>query len=207
MQVLVLADEIQRADLLAMPVEPDIRIEFALAPQPTARPDACIDLLFENDPGRIAWLRSLECPILINAVHATLEDIGEKNMIRINAWPGFFGKPLVEAAAIDSAPKEAATALLQRMGRKVAWVPDVAGFISGRVISSIINEAFFALEESVSTAEEIDVAMKLGTNYPYGPFEWGQKIGLQSVFTLLQRLSAEQGRYQPSSLLKQRALA
>ena len=207
MQVLVLANEIQQAELLAIPVEPDIRIDFALAPPPAARPDACIDLLFENEPERIAWLRSLGCPVLINAVHTTLEDMGEKNMIRINAWPGFFGKPLVEAAGIDSTLMERATELLQRMGRKPVWVPDVAGFVNGRVISSIINEAFFALEESVSTEEEIDVAMKLGTNYPYGPFEWGRKIGLQSVFRLLERLSAEQSRYEPSSLLKQRALA
>jgi 3-hydroxyacyl-CoA dehydrogenase len=43
----------------------------------------------------------------------------------------------------------------------------------------IINEAYFALEDNVSTKAETDIAMKLGTNYPYGPFEWGQLIGLK----------------------------
>ena len=49
--------------------------------------------------------------------------------------------------------------------------PDIPGFISARVVSMIINEAYFALEEEVSSKEEIDTAMKLGTNYPYGPFD------------------------------------
>ena len=42
----------------------------------------------------------------------------------------------------------------------------------------IINEAYFTWEAGTSTKEEIDIAMKLGTGYPYGPFEWGEKIGL-----------------------------
>ena len=66
---------------------------------------------------------------------------------------------------------------------------------------------FFALEEKVSTEEEIDVAMKTGTNYPYGPFEWSKKIGLRDIYSLLTALSKEQNRYQPSVLLKQTVLA
>ncbi len=45
-------------------------------------------------------------------------------------------------------------------------------------MAMIINEAWHALAEEVSTKNEIDTAMKLGTNYPYGPFEWAEKIGL-----------------------------
>ena len=65
----------------------------------------------------------------------------------------------------------------------------------------IINEAYFALEESISTKEEIDIAMKLGTNYPYGPFEWGKKIGLKNIRNLLYELTLEERRYQPAPLL------
>jgi 3-hydroxybutyryl-CoA dehydrogenase len=56
------------------------------------------------------------------------------------------------------------------------------------VISTIINEALIALMEGVSTREEIDTAMKLGTNYPYGPFEWAEKIGMERVDSLLAQL-------------------
>ena len=71
----------------------------------------------------------------------------------------------------------------------------------------IINEAFFALQENVSSKEEIDTAMKLGTNYPFGPFEWAERIGLKNIFELLTGLSKTQSRYEPAALLKQQALA
>ena len=74
-------------------------------------------------------------------------------------------------------------------------------------MASIINEAFFALEENVSTEEEIDTAIKLGTPYPFAPFEWGKKIGLHHIYSLLATLSRQQTRYSPSLLLKQAALA
>lgn len=73
-----------------------------------------------------------------------------------------------------------------------------------RIISMIINEAYFALEEKLANPEDIDQAMKFGVNYPLGPIEWGQKIGLQNVLDLLQELSqiTEDPRYRPSTFLK-----
>src|ERR1700710_2457559 len=49
-----------------------------------------------------------------------------------------------------------------------------------RVVAMIINEAYYALDAGVSSKESIDLAMKLGTGYPYGPFEWADRIGLRS---------------------------
>lgn len=74
--------------------------------------------------------------------------------------------------------------------------------ISLRIISMIVNEAYFALGDGISTKEEIDTAMKLGTNYPYGPFEWSQKIGLKKIYALLQNLGREKERYAAAPLLK-----
>ena len=70
----------------------------------------------------------------------------------------------------------------------------------------IINEAYFALESNISTKEEIDIAMKLGTNYPFGPFEWSKKIGLKKIYLLLNELSKQDKRYEPSTLLTNEAL-
>lgn len=70
----------------------------------------------------------------------------------------------------------------------------------------IINEAWLSLGEGVSTKEEIDTAMKLGTNYPYGPFEWGNKIELKNVYQLLTALSKTNPRYEPAALLKKEVL-
>jgi 3-hydroxybutyryl-CoA dehydrogenase len=62
-----------------------------------------------------------------------------------------------------------------------------------RVISCIVNEAFLALSEGVATAEDIDRAMKLGANYPRGPFEWVEEIGAQSIVETLDSLRAAHG--------------
>ncbi|MBL0145641.1 MAG: hypothetical protein IPP48_07655 [Chitinophagaceae bacterium] len=58
------------------------------------------------------------------------------------------------------------------------------------------------MQDDVSTKNEIDIAMKLGTNYPYGPFEWADKIGKQNIYTLLKNLSKTESRYTPSAQLQ-----
>src|SRR5215210_434382 len=57
-----------------------------------------------------------------------------------------------------------------------------------RVISCIVNEAFLTLQEGVATAEDIDRAMKLGANYPKGPFEWAEEIGAGRILDTLDSL-------------------
>ena len=95
---------------------------------------------------------------------------------------GFFKKKYCRSMLYaDEVNKNKAEKILSLLNRKTEWVPDVKGFISPRIVSMIINEAYFTLEENVSTKEEIDIAMKLGTNYPYGPFEWSKKIGLKKL--------------------------
>jgi 3-hydroxybutyryl-CoA dehydrogenase len=78
--------------------------------------------------------------------------------------------------------------------------------LSARVIAMIINEAYFALGEGVSSKQEIDIAMKLGTNYPYGPFEWSERIGLKNIYKLLQKLNSTSSRYTIALLLEKEAL-
>jgi 3-hydroxybutyryl-CoA dehydrogenase len=73
--------------------------------------------------------------------------------------------------------------------------------ITARVLATIINEAYYTLGDRVSTREEIDIAMKLGTSYPYGPFEWSAKIGLKRIYELLTQLSDVDKRYTPAPLL------
>lgn len=210
MNVLVLANDLQKEELLGLPYHHTLRITCikTAADVSGEQPlDACIDLLFDNTTERIEWLKNLQSPlIVINSVIVPLKDIQE-NFIRINGWNTFLKRPVIEAAAINATLKTKAEELFSNFGRKTEWVADITGFITPRVVASIINEAFFAREEKVSTEEEIDIAMKSGTNYPYGPFEWGRKIGLKDIYTLLTALSNEQGRYQPSSLMKQTVLA
>jgi 3-hydroxybutyryl-CoA dehydrogenase len=209
MTVLLLADDELREELLACPVNDAIELKWIKEPVSnihTQTFDACIDLLFENTKERIKWLNQLTTSlIVINSVIVPLHDIQQK-FVRINGWNTFLKRTIAEASA-DLTLQKKATDLFSLLGRRAEWVPDIEGFITARVVVSIINEAFFALEEKVSTEEEIDIAMKLGTNYPFGPFEWGKKIGLQKVFSLLNALSNRQSRYRPCPLLTKTALA
>ncbi len=76
-----------------------------------------------------------------------------------------------------------------------------------RTIAMIVNEAFFALGDKLATATDIDLAMKNGVNYPLGPFEWGEKIGLHNIAQLLEELSTitRDERYKLATELKLQA--
>jgi 3-hydroxybutyryl-CoA dehydrogenase len=75
-----------------------------------------------------------------------------------------------------------------------------------RVISCIVNEAFLAVSESVATAGDIDLAMKLGANYPKGPFEWADEIGPDRILNTLDSLRSTHGdAYLAAPLLRRRA--
>lgn len=92
----------------------------------------------------------------------------------------------------------------QSLGKETVRVKDAAGLTFPRILSLIINEAARSLEEGVATAEEIDVAMRLGVNYPQGPLRWADQIGLDEVVAVLEGLQGETGddRYRPAPLLK-----
>jgi 3-hydroxybutyryl-CoA dehydrogenase len=144
-----------------------------------------------------------ENPIFISAVVGTLkEHQAPPNVVRMNGWENMLSKPMIECAAEPSI-RNRAEEILDRLNKKVEWVPDEPGMVSPRVISMIVNEAWFALQEGVSSREEIDIAMQLGTNYPYGPFAWGEKIGLKRIVSLLNRLAAQNPRYEVADLLLQ----
>jgi 3-hydroxybutyryl-CoA dehydrogenase len=208
MQVLVIANDELEKELMAQPINESIQLQYVNAPGNNISLQniiACIDLLFENDIRRINWLKQLNIPlVIINSVITPLSEIN-RAFIRINGWNTFLKRPITEASYTNKELKNSAEQLFQLLGRTIEWVPDIPGFITPRIVASVINEAFIALEEKVSDQEEIDIAMKSGTNYPYGPFEWAKMIGHSKIFELLTLLSKKQIRYRPSELLTQKA--
>ena len=212
MQVVVLANKKLKEEFLAYTTDSGSNMNLRWIEKPADysghyKEAACIDLLFENNKERVQWLNQFtDALIVVNSVIVPVEKIND-DFVRINGWNTFLKRPVVEAACNNEVLKKDTENLFSLFGRTVEWVPDITGFITPRIIVSIINEAFIALEEKVSNEKEIDTAMKLGTNYPYGPFEWADQIGHENVYGLLHALEEEQSRYQPSLLLKQKVFA
>lgn len=202
MQVIVLATEEQKAQFAENKGGITwINDASALAGYSSA--DALIDLQFEPTNERMAILAAmLPKPVIINSVAHTLQDT-HPDFIRINGWNTFLSAPIWEAACRDEQKRQKAEVVFHFLGKNVEWLPDSPGFVTARVVSMIINEAYLALEEGVSTKDEMNTAMKLGTAYPYGPFEWASKIGVQNIVHLLQLLAQQNTRYTPAPLLRQ----
>lgn len=168
--------------------------------------DAYIDLLFENDAVRIQQLKNLQSEIIIVNSVIIAAIAFPANFIRINGWSTFLQRSSIEASCKNEKLKTKTEEIFSCFNKKIEWTPDIPGFLATRVIAMIINEAYFALDEKVSTKKEIDLAMKLGTNYPYGPFEWSEIIGLKNIYHLLSELKKINSRYEPAPFLKKEAL-
>ena len=182
----------------------DIRIEWMDQPHPVAGVDAIIDLLNKQDMYSAEWTSGSSTLLFINQVEEAIEN-QPAHFIRFNGWPGFWERPLLEASCTSAEIKTKAEQVMALFGKKISWVNDVPGFLTARVVAGIINEAYLTLGEGVSTKEAIDTAMKLGTNYPNGPFEWTQKIGAARIVQLLTRLGKEAPYYLPAPLLLKEA--
>ena len=87
----------------------------------------------------------------------------------------------------------------------IEWVQSRVGFITPRVLCMIINEAYYTVQEGTANKEDINTAMKLGTNYPKGPFEFLELFGIDLVYEQLLALynDTQDERYKICSLLKQ----
>lgn len=204
MKLAIVANESLKQELIAGAIGQQCEIGWVsssaeLSQHPDT--DAVLDFLFEQNGYNPDHLKVfLPRPVIVSSVIKTIDEIGSP-FVRVNGWPTFNNGKIAELSAGADTDKKVVDKIFAAINRKTEWVPDVAGFISARVVSMVINEAYFALEENISSKEDIDIAMKLGTNYPYGPFEWAKKIGLKNIKALLSRLAEKEIRYQPAALL------
>jgi 3-hydroxybutyryl-CoA dehydrogenase len=203
MKIIVVADVDMQKEFESKGISEGIELHFETSvSNVNSAADAYFYLLDEsNILNDMQWLEQTKAPLFVNAVATTLKDL-PSNAVRINGWNGFIQRPLVEICTTERNEGPAAK-VLEALNWSFQVVPDVKGMIAARVIAMIVNEAYFALGDDVSSKENIDTAMKLGTNYPLGPFEWSEKIGLHNILNLLTSLSEDDKRYLPAPLLKQ----
>ncbi|SDI41265.1 3-hydroxybutyryl-CoA dehydrogenase [Alteribacillus persepolensis] len=111
---------------------------------------------------------------------------------------------IAPALQCESQYTEVVKKKLQEAGKDVEVVEDEVGLVFARILSMIINEAAFTLMEKTANPGDIDTAMKEGTNYPHGPLEWAEQLGIDDVYAVLSGLYEQLGeeRYRPAPLLR-----
>ncbi len=112
---------------------------------------------------------------------------------------------IIRGAATSDASYSATRALAERMGKTTVLSRDFPGFIVNRILIPMLNEACFAVMEGLGSIQDIDTAMKLGTNQPMGPLQLADFIGLDTVLYIAEVLHQGLGddKYRPCPLLKQ----
>jgi 3-hydroxybutyryl-CoA dehydrogenase len=91
----------------------------------------------------------------------------------------------------------------KKIGKEVIVVKEAPAFAVNRLLCIMLNEAFYALEEGIATAEDIDKGMMLGCNHPIGPLALSDLIGNETLLRVMEGLHKELGdKYRPAPLLK-----
>jgi len=178
--------------------------------------EVIFDFLNDPRPNQLESYRGIEVPVFINTAKISLHVLNHQltqpltiSQFGFAGLPTFLNRPVLEVSLLQPEHRKTLTDLCHRLGTDFQIVEDRAGLVTPRVICMIINEAYCTVEGGTATREDIDLAMTLGTNYPFGPFEWCKKIGVNEVYELLAAVyeDSKNPRYKICPLLRKEYLA
>ncbi|MGZ6070263.1 MAG: 3-hydroxybutyryl-CoA dehydrogenase [Myxococcaceae bacterium] len=195
------------------------RLHLATNIREVRDPDVAIEAATENEelkrrifqdldqvvrPGGVLATNTSSIPITRIAA-ATRRPDAVIGMHFMNPVPVMQLVELIRGAATSDVTFEFTRLLAQTMGKTVVTSRDYPGFIVNRILIPMLNEAAYALMEGLGTAEDIDTAMKLGTNQPMGPLQLADFIGLDTVLFIAEVMHRGLGdpKYRPCPLLRQ----
>ncbi|MFL5262457.1 MAG: 3-hydroxyacyl-CoA dehydrogenase family protein [Anaeromyxobacteraceae bacterium] len=112
---------------------------------------------------------------------------------------------IIRGLQTSDATYKAVMELAKRFGKTTVTSKDRPGFLVNRILIPLLNEACFALEEGLATAEDIDTGVKLGLNHPMGPLTLADFVGLDTLLSIAEVLHRELGddKYRPAPILRQ----
>jgi 3-hydroxybutyryl-CoA dehydrogenase len=180
--------------------------------------DLFIDLEFDEHTERILdYSQNPHTQFLLSANFVTIENALKDHQIKnngahlfgFNSFPVFVDINTIEMTNPTTSDTAVISDILKSINfTKIHWVDSRVGLVTSRIICMIINEAYYTVMEGTATKTDINLAMKLGTNYPKGPFEFVESIGLDNVYNQLLSLYKDtmDERYKICPLLKQEYL-
>ncbi|MFA0962107.1 3-hydroxyacyl-CoA dehydrogenase family protein [Roseivirga sp. BDSF3-8] len=173
------------------------------------------DFLAEESPENLeAYLHRDGLVVFLSIPKSSLAELqyftGEAacTFFGFNGLPTMLDRDRLEVSMLEESHRTLLNDTCKSLGIETYVVEDRVGMVTPRVVCMIINEAFYTIQEGTASRQDIDTAMKLGTNYPMGPFEWCSKMGLDNVYELLEALynDTHDERYKICPLLKREYL-
>ncbi|MCS7086507.1 MAG: 3-hydroxyacyl-CoA dehydrogenase family protein [Bacteroidia bacterium] len=205
MRALIIADERRKNDILAGPVgkaEADV-VEYDERWPDVSCYDFVVHTCLDETPNDLDALTEARFVFGSTVITAFGEFPRRKGFVGFNGLPYFIGLSAWEICTPDDDDFRRAQTLLQAIGITARRVNAGVGMVAPRILCMIINEAYRTAAEGTASIQDVETSMKLGVNYPYGPFEWAQKIGLENVTAVLSALAREYGpQYLPVPALK-----
>lgn len=181
-----------------------------------ASSDLVFDFIIDEEPFQIEiYLEKPTARVFLNTAKISLAELSnladhkiKAHVFGFNGLPTFVNREVLEVCRLEAAHETELAAICTSLNTRYLVVDDRVGLVTPRIICMIINEAYYTVQEGTATREDIDKAMKLGTNYPYGPFEWCNRIGVKHVYELLEAVyeDTHDERYKICPLLKKEYL-
>ena len=177
--------------------------------------DLIFDFIIDEEPHQFEIYRDHATSAFLNTCKISLGELVHLvdlpfngRIFGFNGLPTMVNRELLEVSLWKPEDESELKRICSELRTDYQLVDDRVGLVTPRVVCMIINEAYYAAQDGTATRADIDMAMKLGTNYPYGPFEWSQRIGIKHVYELIEALyiDTQDERYKICPLLKKEYL-
>ncbi len=210
-------DTLPSHDPLLAPFQDRLVSSLADIP-PNQAPTAVLDVSYVPAPLRLVFLEEVaehvpNLLVLASTLTCTATELSSglpiaAQVVGFNGMPGWTSLKRIELAPslrISDRAVERARQVFARMNIETELVEDRVGLVTPRVLAMLINEAAYAVMERIATPRDVDLAVKLGVNYPHGLLEWADMLGLDCVVSILDALYQEyhEPRYRACVLLRQ----